>query len=552
MDYVFLSIACAITGTMFILFLYVYLYGVYREPYMGAWIIGWALHFIRLALFESGFIDWKHSVFYCLTYQFLFISCATLLLYGAYLIINKPLNKNWLWSAITAFSLNLIFINAHLPLFWILIPTTSVSSIMLIAIGKIFLEKLKVKGIGNYIAGYAFVLWGFLTALIPPCFADTSCPQWITLLCGVSRLIIASGVLLVYFEKTRLDLLNKEIYYKSLADNAADVVYHYHLMPEKVEYISPSVYLITGYTPTEFYNNPGLFESLIHPDDSWSFKTYINNPSWPSDVPFDYRLIHKENRTIYIEQTFIAIYDKEKNLIGRQGILRDVTARNNIVKTQTLYDRLNMVGKTAVSIAHQIRNPLTTIQGFLQLHKMKGIHRENYNLMLDEINKANSVISEYVLISNEKRADLKQCALRTIIYSVISKLRSYADSSKVTIMAELEEIPQLNLDETEIAYMLSNLIRNGIDAMPFGGKLILRTFFSQNEVILSITDQGDGIPEEILNNLGTPFLTTKNTGLGLGLPISFRIASRNHADIRVNSSKNGTTFYIHFSMARAA
>jgi len=543
-DYVFVSIACAITGTMFILFLYIYLYSVYREAYMGAWIIGWLIHFTRISLFESGMLDWKHSGVYCLAYQIFFISCATVLLYSAHLVVSKPLNKKWLYSAAGALLLGVIFEFMDLSIFYKLLPVTWISSAMLVCIGDIYLNKFETKGVGNHITGYAFILWAFLTL-----FTNTEYPQSMTLLCGISRLIIASGILLVYFEKTRLDLVAGQIYYKGLADNSVDIIYHYDLLPEnKVNYISPSVYLITGYTPDEFYSNPNLFESLIHPEDLWTFKTFISIPSLPMDIPLDYRLIHKDNSIIYIEQNFIPICDKENNLTGLQGILRDVTARNNIAQTEIMYDRLNTIGKTAVSIAHQIRNPLTTVRGYLQLHKNKCIHNDNYKLMIEEIDNANSIISEYLLLAQDKHVNFKKCILNTIICSVLPLIETYAVSSNIIIKTELEEVPELTLDEAEIRCMIINLLRNSMDAMPSGGELTLRTAVTKKEVILSISDQGNGIPENILDNLGTPFLTTKNTGIGLGLPISYRIATRNHADISVKSSQQGTTFFIHFNV----
>jgi len=104
------------------------------------------------------------------------------------------------------------------------------------------------------------------------------------------------------------------------------------------------------------------------------------------------------------------------------------------------------------------------------------------------------------------------------------------------------------LDANEIHYLLLNLIRNGVEAMPTGGELTLRTVLIENEVVLSINDQGNGIPQNILRHLGTPFLTTKDMGTGLGLPICYRIASRNRADIRVDTSEQGTTFFVHFNV----
>lgn len=84
--------------------------------------------------------------------------------------------------------------------------------------------------------------------------------------------------------------------------------------------------------------------------------------------------------------------------------------------------------------------------------------------------------------------------------------------------------------------------------MPAGGKIIIRTLLKQNKVVLAISDQGLGISPKIMEKLGTPFLTTKDTGTSLGLPICYRIASRHNASIEVETSPGGTTFKVKFSI----
>jgi two-component system sporulation sensor kinase C len=549
MDYVFLSTLCAIAGTITMLFIYIYLYGIYHEAHLGAWIVGWLIHFTRIALFESGLLDWKYSLLSCIVYQMFYILCATVLIYSAHLFINKPLHKYWLYGSVIASVLSVMFDLMQLSVFWKLAPPAWLGAIMLFCIGIIFISKLQIKGAGNYITGYAFILWSILTAIIPYFASNITFLRWITLLCGISRLLIASGILLVYFEKTRLDLVTRETQYRDLADNSIDVIYRFQFFPErKFEYISPSIVQITGYSHEEYYAKPNLLELLVHPDDLWAFKTYTEKPTWTMDVPFDYRVIHKDTSVIYIEQKFIPIYSKDGQLIAQQGVLRDVTARNNAKEIETLYDRLNMVGKMAVSIAHQIRNPLTTIQGYLQFRRKKYTQEDDYSLLIEEVDTTNSVINEYILLAQDKRADLEPCILNNVIHAALPLLESYASTFNVTIKVHLEDVPELQLDKNEIGYLLRNLVHNGVEAMPTGGELMLCTILTENEVILSISDQGSGIPENILNNFGTPFLTTKDMGTGLGLPICYRVATRNHAEIRVDTSEKGTTFFIHFSL----
>lgn len=98
------------------------------------------------------------------------------------------------------------------------------------------------------------------------------------------------------------------------------------------------------------------------------------------------------------------------------------------------------------------------------------------------------------------------------------------------------------MDEKEIRQLIINLARNAIEAMHSGGHLLIKTSYSGDEVILSVHDTGMGMDSEMLENLGTPFISTKENGTGLGLAMCYSIALRNHAVIQVQSTPKGTTF----------
>jgi signal transduction histidine kinase len=127
-------------------------------------------------------------------------------------------------------------------------------------------------------------------------------------------------------------------------------------------------------------------------------------------------------------------------------------------------------------------------------------------------------------------------------------IQAHATASNTHIELDINDIPSLFLDENEIRQLILNIVRNGIEAMPSGGNLTIRTTFNQDIVTLSISDQGHGIPSDLQDKLGTPFLTTKDTGTGLGIPICFRIAHRHNAVINIDTSAKGTTFAIDFKL----
>ncbi|MCC5468637.1 PAS domain-containing protein [Pelosinus sp. Bkl1] len=551
MDYVYLSLLGAIAGTISMLLVYIYLYFQYRERYMGAWVICWTCHFSRTILFDSGIFNWKQSLIGFIIYQMMFIGCALMFIYTAHLFINRPLKRTWLYGAASASAISIGFTLLDLPILYKLLIPIWFSFIMLISVGRIFIH-LKLKGIGKLIAGYAFILWGITTATIPFLLNIAEYYSWIILICGILRLIIASGTLLVYFEKTRMDLINKEVQYRLLAENAVDVIYRIRILPElKVEYISPSILAVTGYTSEKFYADSQLFESLIHPDDLLLFKQYANNPSLRNHLPFKYRLIHKDKSTVYIEQNYHPTYDEAGNLVIREGILRDVTARDNLEQVAAHADRMNLIGEMAASVAHEVRNPLTTIRGYLQMMVTKdelSNYKNRFTLMMEELDRANIIISEYLLLAKNKKTELKECSLNLIVDKLFPLIQANAAASNVLVKLELKEISTLYLDENEIRQLLLNLVRNGVEAMPEGGELVICTDLEQDKIVLSVKDQGTGLPAHVLENLGTPFITTKASGTGLGLPICYRIANRHNAVIDVKTNDQGTTFFVSFSL----
>jgi PAS domain S-box-containing protein len=356
---------------------------------------------------------------------------------------------------------------------------------------------------------------------------------------------------MLYFEKTRLDLSKKEIQYQHLAENAIDIIYYYRLLPEKaLEYISPSALTVTGYTPEEYYANNRLIISMIHPDDELLLENFVFNLPRSAKLPLTLRLSRKDNNTFWAEHKCVPIYDEKGTLIALEGIIRDISQRKKLEQMASAFDRMNMVGSMAATVAHEIRNPMTTVRGYLQLLERKEKYqaeKDKFRLMIEELDRANTIIREYLALSREKLVNLEKCSLNNIIEALFPLIQADTTSSKVSTNLVLGNIPELPLDQNEIRQLLLNLVRNGTEAMPTGGNLTISTFQDADKVVLSVSDQGSGILPDILEQLGTPFFTTKETGTGLGLPICYQIAHRHNANIKIDTSSAGTTFFVHFN-----
>ncbi|MBC9785535.1 PAS domain S-box protein [Heliobacterium chlorum] len=215
--------------------------------------------------------------------------------------------------------------------------------------------------------------------------------------------------------------------------------------------------------------------------------------------------------------------------------VNDITERKFLEKEVLRLDRLNLIGQLAAGIGHEIRNPLTSVRGFLQIFQSKKEfteYSEHLSIMIQELDRANQIISDFLSLSKTKTVQKKPESLKTIILSLKALITSDAFQSNNDVLFEVaDDSFNIIVDEREIKQLILNLVRNGFEAMR-GGVLFLKTSVQGNELILEIKDQGTGIKAEILDKLGTPFITSKDTGTGLGLAICYSIAERNNASIQ--------------------
>jgi two-component system sporulation sensor kinase C len=552
LDLMYLVANAETTGLLSIVLVYVYLFALYRERCMGILTAGWFLLFVRIVILDSAAFNLKNSEIGLVLYVLQSIFACILLLWSTSIFAEKPLNSLWVYGAgiATVISCTVGFMNV--PLLGKLLTAACYVGAVYIWMGVLYLKHLKEGNkVGKKVVGYSSILWGLHTLEMPFLITIAWFAPWGYLIGGTLRLIIAFGILVLYFENTRSALVRKETEQRLLTENAVDVIYRYRVLPEaKFEYISPSIFEVTGYTPEEYYADAKLFTKLIHYEDLSMFKKHTDN-SWTNDLPLEYRLIHKNGHNVWIEQNFNPVHDEKGKLIMREGILRNVTARNYIEQIETQFDRMNMVGEMAVTVAHEVCNPLTTIRGYLQFSRgKKNLCEDRFDLMIGELDRISSIINEYLLLAQNKKVDLKSSCLNSIIKKLLPLIETYNIDDDIHIKLELGDVPEILIDENDIRYMVINLVRNGFEAMPLGGELTICTKLEQKQVILSIKDQGVGISTHLLDEIGTPFVTTKNTGTGLGLPTCYRIAERHNANIDIKTNDKGTTFFVYFNLVR--
>ncbi|MGI6453385.1 MAG: PAS domain S-box protein [Syntrophomonadaceae bacterium] len=241
---------------------------------------------------------------------------------------------------------------------------------------------------------------------------------------------------------------------------------------------------------------------------------------------------------------------------GRKCVISslvDITERVNMQNELLRLDRLNLIGEIAASIGHETRNPMTTVRGFLQMLKDRDSYyrdREYFDIMIEELDRANAIITEFLSLAKNKKVDLELQSLNSIILTLFPLLNSEARATDKEVRLNLQEIPYLLLDQKEIRQLILNLVKNGLDATPAGGAVTIETQAHQDMAVMLIKDEGLGIPLEIIDKVSQPFFTTKENGTGLGLSVCYSIAARHNAIIDIKTGINGTIISVSFKVNR--
>lgn len=217
-------------------------------------------------------------------------------------------------------------------------------------------------------------------------------------------------------------------------------------------------------------------------------------------------------------------------------------------------EHLIALGRLATGVAHELRNPIGIIKTLVDLMKqeysqMSGI--EEYTRAIDEqVDRQDMVIQELLDFGRPTKVAIKECSINDLIKGVLSFSAAMLRKQKVKVQLQLEDkLPQILADTEKLKQVFVNIIVNAAEAMPAGGNLDIATTQTDEMVIVSLSDTGEGITEEEIHRIFDPFYTTKEAGTGLGLSISYQSIKLHGGIIEVDSVPNkGTTFIIKLPM----
>ncbi|GGA15895.1 hypothetical protein GCM10008018_70720 [Paenibacillus marchantiophytorum] len=245
--------------------------------------------------------------------------------------------------------------------------------------------------------------------------------------------------------------------------------------------------------------------------------------------------------------------DSLGNIVGAYVIFKDVTNMRSLEEMVQRSDRLAMIGQIAAGTAHEIRNPLTSIKGFLQVlrrtFEVQGMVKERSyaEVMLEEINRINELVNEFLLLSKPRHVSFEPIDVPEVLRGILPIINNEAILYNVHLQYEASyHLPEVIADKEMLKQVFLNICKNGIEAMPDGGTLTIAEKVDTVEriVCVDIHDTGSGIPMFVIDKIFDPFFTTKDTGTGLGLSVCQRIIHDMGGTIRVSSKGFGTTFTI--------
>lgn len=238
---------------------------------------------------------------------------------------------------------------------------------------------------------------------------------------------------------------------------------------------------------------------------------------------------------------------------GAYVIFKDVTNLRSLEQQIQRSDRLAMIGQIAAGTAHEIRNPLTAIKGFLQMlnrsfrESGRDREREFTEIMLSEIDRINDLVSEFLLLSKPKDVVYTKIDVQAVIRDLLPIIRNEAILYDTVVeYRPAEAMPPVTADRELLKQVFLNICKNGIEAMGRGGTLTIteRVDAKERLVHVDVHDTGPGIPPYLVDKIFDPFFTTKEQGTGLGLSVCQRIIHDIGGSIRVSSKGFGTTFTV--------
>lgn len=343
-------------------------------------------------------------------------------------------------------------------------------------------------------------------------------------------------------------LLRSEEKNRIIAEHTEDLIMITDQAGEIV-YLSPSHERIFGRANPQFL--PAL--QSVHDEDrdlvSKHFQQLIQTQK-SGTIEFRYQC--ENGKWIVLESKGVPIMNQEGECDGFIVVSRDITERRHNEDLLRKAEKLSLIGELAAGIAHEIRNPLTSLKGFIQLLYPTLQENKLYaDIMLSELERINFIVSELLVLAKPQNMQIKPLSISVLLQNVLALLASEANLKNIRFQTSFGKCPLIAGEENQLKQVFINVIKNSIEAISGHGQIRITTRSLPNgQVLVRLADTGCGVSEEYLSKLGEPFFTTKEKGTGLGLMISSKIIKDHNGHFEITSKKNkGTVVKISLPIA---
>ena len=358
---------------------------------------------------------------------------------------------------------------------------------------------------------------------------------------GMAALLILLSTLVTWYIDKRFNQMDER--YRLLVENSLDTIAI--LKGDKWGFVNKSgLRMFEAAEPKDMLGRS--IYAFLPPQDHQAVKERLQNLVFAgSGRPLEqdwYTLNGKVLNTEIVET--MTTLDNEPAI---QVIIRDISERKKNEELLINSEKLYVAGQLAAGIAHEIRNPLTSLKGFLQL--IVSGRKNNatyYDIMNSELDRIEDIVSELLMLSKPQVYQLSYHDTRNMMRDTITLLETQAILHNIAIEADYGNEPLWVYGvENQVKQVFINVIKNAIEAMVDGGGIRVRLYRTGDEVYVQIHDEGPGIGEDQLAKMGQPFYTTKEKGTGLGLMVSYKIVDNHRGRISASSEiGKGTVFEI--------
>ncbi|MDM5198063.1 PAS domain S-box protein [Fictibacillus enclensis] len=317
----------------------------------------------------------------------------------------------------------------------------------------------------------------------------------------------------------------------------------------KIYFLSAGGEDILGKPLAEILNNPVLALQCIHPEDQEAVRsTGEKRPE--TIINIDYRLNHPKRGQRWIRWRRYPVFPVEDKVFKNVSIWEDITDLKEKEQQIKKTEKFEIVSQLAAGVAHEIRNPLTTIKGFLQMNQ-HTVNIPYEEIIMSELETIEQILHEFLILAkphHEIKLGKKNISL--ILKDLLRQMKNESFLQNISIIPDLNvDLPFIKCDEKHIRQLILNLFKNASDAMPNGGKLWISSFADEHQVNITIRDNGQGMPAERLDRVGEPFYSNKEKGIGLGLMVSRKIMQIHEGTMDLKSEEGkGTTVILRFPL----